>query len=91
MMARSRRYPRPPSFASAPLAPARDLALAEAPLDHWLRVGLLRAAAARRGVSVSTPDAHVAPVAIDVGGEVWSADDVFAKLDGKSLVRAFVL
>ena len=33
----------------------RDLPLAPTPLDHWLRVGALRAAAARKGLTVSTP------------------------------------
>ncbi|HVV51522.1 MAG TPA: PIN domain-containing protein [Polyangia bacterium] len=67
----------------------RDLPLAATPLDHWLRVGVLRAAAARRGLTVSTPDAHVAQVAIDLGGAVWSEDQIFARLAAKSLVRAF--
>ena len=68
----------------------RDLPLAPTPLDHWLRVGALRAAAARKGLAVSTPDAHVAQVALDLGGAVWSEDQVFARLAAKSLVRAFV-
>ncbi|HTB61342.1 MAG TPA: PIN domain-containing protein [Polyangia bacterium] len=67
----------------------RDLPLAPTPLDHWLRVGALRAAAARKGLAVSTPDAHVAQVALDLGGAVWSEDQVFARLAAKSLVRAF--
>ena len=68
----------------------RDLPLAPTPLDHWLRVGGLRAAAARKGLTVSTPDAHVAQVARDLGGAVWSQDEVFGRLAAKSLVRRFV-
>jgi predicted nucleic acid-binding protein len=68
----------------------RDLPIAPTPLEHWLQVGALRAAAARKGLTVSTPDAHVAQVALDLGGSVWSEDDVFARLAAKSLVRAFV-
>jgi predicted nucleic acid-binding protein len=67
----------------------RDLPLAPTPLDHWLRVGALRAAAARKGLTVSTPDAHVAQVALDLGGNVWSEDQVFARLAAKSLIRVF--
>jgi predicted nucleic acid-binding protein len=68
----------------------RDLPLAATPLEHWLRVGALRAAAARKGLTVSSPDAHVAQVALDLGGSVWSEDDVFARLASKALIRAFV-
>ena len=68
----------------------RELPWASTPPEHWLRVGTLRAAAARKGLTVSTPDAHVAQVAVDLGGSVWSDDQVFARLAGKSLVRRFV-
>jgi predicted nucleic acid-binding protein len=83
---------------SAPLSPRErrrleallgELPIAPTPLEHWLRVGGLRAAAARKGIALSTPDAHVAQVALDVGGEVWSADAVFARLASKSIVRVF--
>lgn len=67
----------------------RDLPLAPTPLDHWLRVGALRAAAARKGLTVSTPDAHVAQVALDLSGAVWSEDQVFGRLAAKSLIRVF--
>lgn len=68
----------------------RDLPLHPTPIDHWLRVGGLRALAARKGLTVSTPDAHVAQVALDLGGAVWSEDEVFARLAAKALVRRFV-
>lgn len=44
------------------------LPLCEAGLEHWLRVGRLRAGLRRAGLSVSTPDAHVARCALDCGG-----------------------
>ncbi len=68
----------------------RELPLAPTPVDHWFRVGNLRSAAARKGLTVSTPDAHVAQVARDLGGVVWSEDQVFARLAAKSLIRRFV-
>jgi predicted nucleic acid-binding protein len=67
----------------------RDLPLADTSLAHWFRVGALRAAAAKKGVALSTPDAHIAQVAIDLGGVVWSDDQVFGRLAGKALVKCF--
>ncbi len=67
----------------------RDLPLHPTPIEHWLRVGLLRATAARKGLTVSSPDAHVAQVALDLDGVVWSEDIVFARLAAKALVRLF--
>lgn len=67
----------------------RDLPLHPTPLEHWLRVGALRASAARRGVALSTPHAHVAQVAVDLNGAVWSKDAVFERLAARALVRAF--
>jgi predicted nucleic acid-binding protein len=45
--------------------------------DHWLRVGHLRAALFARGVSVSTPDAHIAQCTIDLDGSLLSHDGIF--------------
>lgn len=49
-------------------------------LAHWLRVGRLRARLATRGLSVSTPDAHVAQCALDLGGELLTEDAVFRRV-----------
>lgn len=57
-----------------------DLPAVGADLGHWFRVGQLRAALRARGLSVSTPDAHVAQCAIDTGGVLLSEDRVFAKI-----------
>lgn len=54
-----------------------DLVLHDTPLSHWLRVGNLRRELRTRGLSVSTPDAHVAQCALDVGGALLSRDAVF--------------
>jgi tRNA(fMet)-specific endonuclease VapC len=57
-----------------------ELPLHETPLDHWIRVGDLRRRLAERGVSVSTPDAHVAQCALDRGAVLLSRDAVFARI-----------
>jgi predicted nucleic acid-binding protein len=47
---------------------------------HWFRVGKLRSELRARGLSVSTPDAHVAQCALDSGGALLTEDRVFAKI-----------
>ena len=54
-----------------------DLPLCPADLAHWFRVGRLRAELLSKGVSVSTPDAHVAQCALDIGGELMTEDRIF--------------
>lgn len=58
----------------------RDLVVHETPVDHWARVGQLRRDLSRRGLSVSTPDAHVAQCAIDRGAILLTRDGVFTKI-----------
>ena len=58
----------------------RDLELDASSLDHWMAVGDLRAACKRRGVSVSTPDAHVAQCALDRDALLLSHDAVFTRI-----------
>jgi len=48
--------------------------------EHWFRVGKLRVGLRARGLSVSTPDAHVAQCAIDTGGVLLTEDRVFEKI-----------
>lgn len=55
----------------------RDLPLCDVSFDHWSRVGALRARLRKRGMSMSTPDAHVAQCAIDVDAALWTRDAVF--------------
>ncbi len=63
----------------------RDLPLCDAGLEHWLRVGLLRSRLARKGFTVSTPDAHVAQCVLDLGAldldaYLLSEDKIFQRL-----------
>jgi len=57
-----------------------DLALHETPRDHWVRVGDLRRTLARKGLTVSTPDAHVAQCALDREAPLLSRDRVFSRV-----------
>jgi hypothetical protein len=57
-----------------------DLPAVGTDLAHWFRVGKLRADLRARGLSVSTPDAHVAQCAIDTGGVLLTEDRVFEKI-----------
>jgi len=54
-----------------------DLPLCGADRRHWFRVGSLRASLLSRGLSVSTPDAHVAQCALDLGASLLTEDRVF--------------
>jgi tRNA(fMet)-specific endonuclease VapC len=58
-------------------AALEDLPLHQTPLEHWRAVGQLRARLARGGLSVSTPDAHVAQCALEVQGHLWTKDGIF--------------
>ena len=49
-------------------------------LDHWFRVGVLRAQLRALGLSVSTPDAHVAQCALDAEAVLLTEDRVFARI-----------
>ena len=64
-----------------------DLPLCDSDLTHWFRVGRLRAALRSRGVSVSTPDAHVAQCALDCGGTLLTEDRVFAQVARHTRLR----
>jgi predicted nucleic acid-binding protein len=55
----------------------QELDLVETSRDHWIRAGELRRNLRARGLSVSTPDAHVAQCALDVEGVLLSTDAVF--------------
>jgi predicted nucleic acid-binding protein len=57
-----------------------DLPLWEGGLEHWLRVGRLRAALFGAGLSMSVADAHVAQCAIDLDAALLTEDGIFAKV-----------
>lgn len=58
----------------------QDAPIHETPLDHWIRVGDLRRALARKGVTVTIPDAHIAQCALDRDAVLLTRDAVFAKI-----------
>jgi tRNA(fMet)-specific endonuclease VapC len=64
-----------------------ELPLHETPLEHWIRVGDLRRRLAGRGVSVSTPDAHVAQCALERGAVLLSRDAIFVRIAEVSELR----
>jgi predicted nucleic acid-binding protein len=57
-----------------------DLPAVGTDTEHWFRVGKLRAELRAKGLSVSTPDAHVAQCAIDTRGVLLTEDRVFEKI-----------
>jgi predicted nucleic acid-binding protein len=57
-----------------------ELPLCAADRDHWFRVGRLRDQLAAKGLSVSTPDAHVAQCTLDLGGALLTEDGVFTRM-----------
>ena len=65
----------------------QSLPLHETPLEHWVRVGDLRRHLAGRGLSVSTPDAHVAQCALDRDALLLSRDAVFPRIAAASSLR----
>ena len=64
-----------------------DLELSATPLAHWIAVGDLRAALARRGLSVSTPDAHVAQCALDQDALLLAHDAIFTRIADATALR----
>jgi len=58
----------------------RDLELVPTPRAHWVRVGELRRRLRATGLSISTPDAHVAQCALDLGGYLVATDGVFRRI-----------
>ena len=50
------------------------------PLGHWIDVGLLRGSLARKGVTVTVPDAHVAQCALDRDAVLLARDGIFVEI-----------
>lgn len=57
-----------------------DLPVTTSDLDHWFRVGRLRNLLRKRGLSVSTPDAHIAQSALDLQATLLTRDGIFRKI-----------
>jgi predicted nucleic acid-binding protein len=66
-----------------------DLPIHPTPFSHWVAVGELRAHLAKRGFTVSTPDAHVAQCALDTGGFLWTYDKIFALIAEKASLQIY--
>ncbi len=64
-----------------------ELPLCETSFKHWACVGELRASLSKKGLHLSTPDAHVAQCAIDLNGYLLSADAIFKKAANLSALR----
>lgn len=64
-----------------------DLPVCEHDLGHWMRVGRLRAHLFLKGISVSTPDAHIAQCALDLKADLLSEAHVFFKIAEKTSLR----
>lgn len=65
----------------------QELPIHETPIDHWIRVGALCRTARDRGLSVSTPDAHVAQCAIDRNAILLTRDAVFTRIASMTALR----
>lgn len=65
----------------------QDAPLHETPLDHWIRVGELRAMLKRKGLSVTIPDAHVAQCALDRDAVLLTRDRVFSAIARHTRLR----
>ena len=57
-----------------------DIPVCRTPMSHWVRVGDLRRQLRSAGLTVSTPDAHVAQCAIDRDAVLLSRDAIFGKI-----------
>ena len=57
-----------------------DLPALGSGLEHWFRVGKLRSDLGRKGLSVSTPDAHVAQCSLDAEADLLTEDRVFERI-----------
>ena len=57
-----------------------EIPLAVCGIQHWISVGKLRGALRRRGLTVSTPDAHIVQVALDLNARLLSHDLIFQKI-----------
>ena len=57
-----------------------ELPVHETPREHWVAVGDLRRKLRSKGLSVSTPDAHIAQCALDRQSLLLSRDAIFRRI-----------
>ena len=65
----------------------RTLPLHPTPLEHWLRVGELRGRLQLRGLTVSTPDAHVAQCALELDSPLLTRERIFPQIAERTTLR----
>jgi len=65
----------------------QDAPVHDTPLDHWIRVGDLRRTLARKGVSPTIADAHVAQCALDLDAVLLARDGIFATIAKHTSLR----
>ncbi len=58
-----------------------------ASLQHWIRVGHLRRQLRGVGISVSTPDAHIAQCALDRNAPLLTRDKIFSRIAEQTLLQ----
>lgn len=58
----------------------QTLPLVETPLSHWINVGHLRNKCRKKGLNISTPDAHIAQSTLDIAGILYASDSIFLKI-----------
>jgi len=51
--------------------------------QHWIRTGKLRAGLLKIGITISTPDAHIAQSCLDRGAYLMSEDRIFKRISKK--------
>jgi predicted nucleic acid-binding protein len=64
-----------------------DLPLCETDRSHWIHVGDLRRRCREKGLSISTPDAHVAQCALDADAILFSRDRIFLEVAHQANLR----
>jgi predicted nucleic acid-binding protein len=57
-----------------------ELPVCFCPFQNWVKVGELRALCAKKGLKVSTPDAHIAQCTLDLDAYLSSQDEIFKKV-----------
>jgi predicted nucleic acid-binding protein len=65
----------------------QDAPIHETPLDHWIQVGDLRRRLAGKGLTITTPDAHVAQCALDRDAVLMTRDAVFQRIARHTRLR----
>ncbi len=57
-----------------------NLPLTDNSLEHWIEVGKLRQRCLKKGIALSTPDAHIAQSSYATSGLLMTKDKIFSKI-----------